>query len=137
MLTDKPAEISKMNAIKSRTAVIATAAAMLGLFLTSAQVNANEKSAQMAIGQASAKVDLVAKQGAAATNHPSFLEAQRKMQAAEAAYKKNDDQEAEWRANEASVYAEIALEASQLEALKANRQELENSVRLLRSESQH
>jgi len=123
-----------MRAFKPFKAAV-PAALLLALLLASQSVQADERSAQLAISQAAAKLDLVTKQGAAVTNHPSFMSAQKKMQAAELAYKDDDDQEAEWRAQEAGIYAEIALEASQLASLHASQRELENSVRILRSET--
>jgi hypothetical protein len=95
---------------------------------------AGQAEASVAIARAEAKVELVSRESPAATQDPSFAAAQSKLNEARAAAARNQDQAAEWRANEAEQFADITAGGAQLAGLERTRAQVGHAVEVLASE---
>jgi hypothetical protein len=95
---------------------------------------ADQAEATVAIARAEAKIDLVSHESAAATQNRSFSTAQGKLTEAHAALSRNQDQKAEWLANEAELLADITAGSAQLAGLERTRAQVSHDADVLGSE---
>lgn len=122
-----------MSRTTRHTVMVAASLALSALLALPAQARDDE--AKEALARAEAKMEMVARSGnPPATGSTAFMNAQRKIEAAQVALRSDDNREAELLATEAEVWAEATAALGELTALDRQRAELDRSVNILATE---